>query len=323
MVLNKHLLTLFIVIINIFIIVYLSATTNLKPDPLTPFEKLKLPSNEKETYVVFLSGLDSHCDGTPYNQMGFEYIRSKFNQVGLTYNDEHFLMYSYTGGKVEAGRWYPNPYEPVHTGQPIQFSVMHLKNMIDEFTLHHPHARYIMVGHSLGGRIAFDYVTKYHLGKPGSIKGVITLNAPLIGTSYYRIVDILAAFRSIWGSPVVKQLAAEYQLRDELGIVEQKIKAAHGMTEAGIYLATYGTRQDIVVNPLLACLTDEYGYTLNRGHILSANLLSGGFKDLGSHMQILCFEKVAEYIVLVYSCPSNPTGTNDVYVINRNKGHNQ
>jgi len=301
-------------------VIYLMATTNLKSDPLTPFKKLELPTNEKETYVIFLSGLDSHCDGTPYNQMGFEYIRNQFNRAGLTYNDEHFLMYSYTGGKVEAGRWYPNPYESVDTGQPIQFGVMHLKNMIDEFTLHHPHARYILVGHSLGGRIAFDYVTKYHLGKLGPIKGVITLNSPLIGTSYYRVVDILATFRSIWGSPVVKQLAAEYQLRNDLGIVEQKIEAARRMTEAGIYLATFGTRQDIIVNPLLACLTDEYGYPLNRGHIVSANLLRGAFKDLGSHMQILCFEKVANYIILVYSCPSNPTRIYNSHVINHNKG---
>ncbi|NLI14469.1 2-succinyl-6-hydroxy-2,4-cyclohexadiene-1-carboxylate synthase [Pelotomaculum propionicicum] len=297
--------------VNIFIIVYLIATINLKSDPLIPFEKLALPVNEKETYVIFLSGLDSHCDGTPYNQMGFEYIRSKFNQVGLTYNDERFLMYSYTGGKVEAGRWDPNPYEPVDTGQPIQFSVMHLKNMIDEFTLHHPDARYVLVGHSLGGRIAFDYVIKYHLEKPEPIKGVITLNSPLIGISYYRIVNILATFRSVWGSSVVKQLAAEYQLRNELGIVEKRIEAARRMTEAGIYLATFGTRQDIVVNPLLSCLTDEYGYTLNRGYIISANLLRGVFKDLGSHMQILCFEKVANYIILVYCCPSDPTRTNN------------
>lgn len=284
------------------VVIYLMATTNLKSDPQTSFKELELLPDEKETYVIFLSGLDSYCDGTPYNQIGFEYIRSQFNRVGLTYNDEHFLMYSYTGGKVQAGRWYPNQYYPVDTGQPIQFSIMHLKNMIDEFAKYHPQARYILVGHSLGGRIAFDYVTKYHLGKPGPIKGVITLNSPLLGTSYYRVVNALATFRCIWGSSVVKQLAAEYRLRNELGIVEQKIKAASRMTKVGIYLATFGTREDIIVNPLLACLTDAYGYPLNRGEIVSANLLPVTFKG---HLQILCVEKVANYIIFVYCCPSN------------------
>jgi hypothetical protein len=289
------------------VIIY-STATNLKTDPLSPYEKVELPANEKETYVIFLSGLDSYCDGTPYNQMGFEYIRNQFNQVGLTYDDEHFLMYSYTGGKVEAGRWYPNPYNPVDTGQPIQFGVIRLKDMIDEFTLHHPQAKYILVGHSLGGRIAFDYAAKYHLRKPGPIKSVITLNSPLTGTSYDRVVNILTTFQSIWGSPVIKQLAAEYRLRNELGLVEQKIQAARRMTEAGIKLATFGTRQDIIVNPLLACLTDEHGYPLTGGHIVSAKLSAVTFKELGGHMQILSIEKVADYIILVYSSPSNPTG---------------
>ena len=39
--------------------------------------------------------------------------------------------------------------------------------MIDDFTLHHPQARYVLVGHSLGGRIAFDYAAKYHLENRG------------------------------------------------------------------------------------------------------------------------------------------------------------
>lgn len=152
------------------VIIYSTAATNLNTDPPAPSDKLELPAYEKETYVIFLSGLDSYCDGTPYNQMGFEYIRNQFSRAGLTYDEEHFLMYSYTSGEVEEGRGYPNPYKPADTGQPVQFGVTRLKDMIDEFSLRHPGARYILVGHSLGGRIAFDYAAKYHLGKPGPIK---------------------------------------------------------------------------------------------------------------------------------------------------------
>lgn len=283
------------------VVIYSTVAINSNSETETLYEKKELLHNEEETYLIFLSGLDSCCDGTPYNQMGFEYIRNQFNRVGLAYDDEHFLMYSYTGGEVKAGRWYPNPYNSVDTGQPVQFGVIRLKDMINEFTLHHPEARFILVGHSLGGRIAFDYAAKYHMEKPGAIKAVITLNSPLIGTSYYKVVNILAAFKSIWGSPVIKQLAAEYRLRNELGLAEQRIQAVRGMNQAGVNLATYGTRQDIIVNPLLACLTDENGGTLTGGHIVSAKLSLGIFKDLACHMQILSLEKVADYIILIYS----------------------
>lgn len=300
---NARLITLLMIFAITYMTLYLTVITNIKSNPLNALEIL--PPKEKETYVIFLPGLDSHCDGSQYNCMGFEYIRSQFKQVGLTYNDEHFLMYSYTGGKVQQGQWYPNPYNPADTGQPIQFSITHLKNMIEEFTFHHPGARYLLVGHSLGGRIAFDYVTKYHLEKPGPVIGVVTLNSPLVGTSYYRAVDILAAFRSVWGSSVAKQLAAEYQLKNELGTVEQKKEAGRKMIEAGIYLATFGTRQDIIVNPLSACLTDEHGYPLNKGDIVSVSLLSGTLKDCWGHLQIIYNKKVADYIIWVYSCPAS------------------
>lgn len=285
------------------VIIYSTVTISLKSGSTTLPEIQKLTINEEETYVIFLSGLDSHCDGTPYNQMGFEYIRSQLSRAGLAYNDEHFLMFSYTGGKAEGGRWYPNAYNSADTGQPTQSAVTRLKDMVEEFSLHHPRARYILVGHSLGGRIAFDYAAKYQLVKPGPVKAVITLNSPLSGTSYYRVVNILAAFKDVWGSPVVKQLAAEYELRNEPGLSKQKAEAARGMAEAGIYLATFGTRQDIVVKPILACLTDEHGYPLTGGRIITANLTSDSFKDLGGHMQILNHEKVADYIIAVYSCP--------------------
>jgi len=292
-----------LLLILTIIIVYSIVMKNSSSDRPVPRERLELPPDGEETYIIFLSGLESYCDGTPYNNMGFEYLRGQLNRLGLAFNDEHFLMYSYTGGKVRAGRWYPNPYAPEDTGQPIQFSVMQLKYMIEEFTSHHPRARYLLVGHSLGGRIAFDYVTKYHLEKPSPIKGLVTLNSPLVGLLYSR-VDILAAFRTIWGSPAVKQLAAEYQLRNELGVIEQKKEAARKMTMVGIHLATFGTKQDIIVKPLLACLSDEQGYPLTKGDVVFADILSGNYRDLFGHFQILHDEKVVDYVIQVYCSPS-------------------
>ncbi|MFZ5644637.1 MAG: lipase family alpha/beta hydrolase [Bacillota bacterium] len=229
-------------------------------------------------------------------------MRRQLSQLGLSYNDEHFLSYSYTGGKVQDGRWLPNPYSPADTGQPIEFSVMYLREMIKEFSHYHPRARFLLIGHSLGGRIAFDYVNEYHLERPESIKGVITLNSPLIGTPYTE-VDLIAAVKPIFGTPAVRQLAAEYQLRNELDIQKRRMEAARKLTSEGIYLATFGTRQDVIVHPFSACLTDKQGKPLTKGHVVSVSIFPSAFKELFGHSQILTHEEVVESIVSIYSNP--------------------
>lgn len=239
--------------------------------------------------------------------MGFNYFRKQFTQAGLSYSDGHFLKYSYKGGKVIKGRWYPNPYKREDTGQPIQFSILYLKEMIEEFSTYHPKARFLLVGYSLGGRIAFDYVTQYHLKEPGNIKGVITLNSPLTGSPYSR-TDILSIIRPIWGSIAVKQLSAEYQLRNELDLIKLKEDSARKLIEAGIHLATFGTKQDVIVDPFTACLVDKHGHPITEGYIVSVNLLSGAFYELFGHMQILKQEQVANYIILVYLMESPQNG---------------
>jgi len=262
-------------------------------------DRQELPADKNNTYVIFLSGLNSHCDGSLYNQMGFTYLRHRFGGVGLAYRDERFLMYSYKGGRIQKGRWHPNPYTPADTGQPIQFSVRYLKDMIDEFSQYHPESRFLLVGYSLGGRIAFDYVTKYHLREPGPIKGIVTLNSPLTGSTYYN-TEILSTIRPIWGSIAVKQLAAEYQLRNQMGVDGQKKKNARIVVEKGIHLATFGTKQDVIVKPFTACLADKYGHPVIEGDIISVNFLSGRFRELFGHSQILKQDYIANYIISVY-----------------------
>lgn len=291
-------------LITTLISIYFISIDTQKSEPLTPRKKYEVPQGAKETYIIFLSGLDSHCDGTRYNQMGFEYLRRQLARTGLSFKDEHFLKYSYTGGKLRGGRWYPNPYGPLDTGQAIQFSVMQLKEMIDEFTICHPRARFILVGHSLGGRIAFDYVSSYHSEKPGIIKGVVTLNAPLAGSAHTTL-NMLSVFKPLWGTPAVNQLVAEYRLRNESGILKQKIETARMLNAEGVFLATFGTRQDMVVNPFSACLTDRKGYPLTKGSIISVNPLSGNFHDLFGHRQILSHNQVADYVISVYTFPDS------------------
>lgn len=270
-----------------------------EPEPEASGNKRNLPGNQTDTYIIFLSGLSSCCDGSPYNKMGFTYLRRQFSQVGLSYTDERFLKYSYQGGQVEKGRWYPNPYTARDTGQPIEFSILFLKEMIEELSFHRPEARFLLVGHSLGGKIAFEYISQYHLEQPGPIKGVVTLNSPLMGSPYSR-TDALSKIRPIWGSAVVKQLAAEYQLKNELDATYTRKNIVQRLNQGGIHLATFGTKQDVVVNPLTARLVDKNGHSLSKGDIISVNPLSG---SLDGHKQILENRRVARYILSIYNSP--------------------
>lgn len=280
---------------------FLISNRDPKPEPLITSQMYQVPPDSEETYFIFLSGLDSFCDGTRYNQMGFGYLRRQLARVGLSYNDEHFLLYSYSGGRVRGGRWYPNPYGRLDTGRPIQFSVMQLEEMIAEFTRYHPRARFILVGHSLGGRIAFDYVSGLHPGKEGAgiVKGVITLNSPLAGSEHTQL-HMLSVFKTVWGTPAVNQLVVEYQFRNELDMLQQKTQAARAISAEGVFLATFGTRQDLVVNPGSACLSDAKGHPLTKGSVVSVSLLSGDFQDLFGHRQILSHKKVAECVISAY-----------------------
>lgn len=203
---------------------------------------------------------------------------------------------------MQAGRWYPNPYSPIDTDQPITFSVHKLREMIEEFNRHNPGARFLLVGHSFGGKIAFDYVPKYYLKNPGPIKGVISLNSPLLGTHYPNI-EMFATIKPVWGTPAVKQLAAEYQYRNELDILQQKRDAARRMNKEGIYLATFGTKQDMIVHPNSTCLTDRAGRPITEGYIVSVNELPANFCDLFGHRQVLNNQKVVDCIISAYISP--------------------
>lgn len=291
----------FLILILLIIPTALAVLFILKQEPITS-GSLPVKAADPNTYIIFLSGLETFCDGTPYNQMGFHYFRRQLAHAGMSYKDKRFLQYSYKGGNVINGSWNPNPYNHEDTGQPIEFSVLRLKEMIEEFSLHHPQARFVLIGHSLGGRIAFDYVAKYHLKRPEPVKGVITLNSPLTG-SPYTLINIMEHLRPCWGWIAVRQLAAEYQLRNELNLLNNKKEAAHKMTEKGIGLATFATVQDVIVIPDTAYLKDKKGNPLGGGEIITVNILSSNLHELVGHRQILYEPRVADYIIQFITTP--------------------
>lgn len=263
-------------------------------------QRVNIGDSEPENiYFIFLNGLDSRCDGSQYNQMGFEEIRRGLAAADFIYNDERFLLYSYNGGKVSNGRWYPDSYGPRDTGQPIQLSVQNLEYLIEEFSISNPKARYILLGHSLGGRIALDFLISTSEENKSRVKGVITLNSPLTGASFKippLIMDAISATGSIIGTPAVRQLVWESYVINEM--TQERLEKIKDLQEQGIHVATFATRQDLVVHAATGCLLDQKGEPITDGCIVDVNRLP--LKHVFGHMQITKEKEIIQYLVAFY-----------------------
>ena len=251
------------------------------------------------TYLIFINGMGSRCNGTNFHDMCFGYIRQRLTMCGFDYYDKRFLMYSYTGGEVNEEKWFPNKYGPMNTGQPIEISIKQLNDLIEEFSSIHPNARFILVGYSLGGRIAFEYISKY-VNNNGKIKGVVTLNTPLAGSVYNlpdSVLDILHNHNSIWGSIAVRQLISENKFKEETK--ELKRQHIQRLKKNGIHIATFATCQDLIVPYRTAYLTGPNNELITEGGIVSVNRFGKLPYSLFGHRQIFEVDLVVDYIISI------------------------
>lgn len=151
-------------------------------DQLKDFRITEMKDRQLDNqYIIFLNGLGCDYNGDLSEGLGFPKIRRSLAKAGYKSLDNRFLLYSYTGGKVIDRKWHPNKYSALDTGQPISLSVNRLDFLIHQFSQAYPEARYILVGHSLGGRVALDFACSADPAIRQKIKGVITLNSPLLG----------------------------------------------------------------------------------------------------------------------------------------------
>ncbi|WP_159431852.1 lipase/acyltransferase domain-containing protein [Desulforamulus putei] len=253
-------------------------------------------------YIIFLNGLGCKFSGDFSEELGFPKIRRSLASAGYSYYDHRFLLYSYTGGKVVKGKWYPNKYSAADTGQPIPLSVNRLKLLIDEFSKAHPEARYILVGHSLGGRIALDFACSADPGTRQKIKGVTTLNSPLLGASIKlpgKVLDIINFANCFNICPAVKQLLWEVNYQKE--ITSQRRQDIYELQREDLRVATFATHQDLVVRPFTGCILDEQGRPVTDGFIVNVKASHMSFKEIFGHMKILEKEEVIKYIITLCS----------------------
>jgi len=204
--------------------------------------------------VVFIQGIYSTLDEegtqTSYAETDrFDALKASFIARGYTSSD--LLDYSFNGGQIARdGGWHPEDYDCEDTDRPLEGSVDVLEEMLRDYREAHPGVHFTLVGHSLGGSIAFlagardaERLQEVRL----DIDVVVTLDAPLLGVSADKkiITDLVAC---------EKTYAAGAELvaaRADATTLARRARQAAAMAEAGIRLGTFGNTNDCFYYPAL------------------------------------------------------------------------
>jgi pimeloyl-ACP methyl ester carboxylesterase len=174
------------------------------------------PGAPKHNVIVFLGGVctglgsgaspvigsqvaeGQRLDLSDNQQATFYYLQQALRQR-YGYTDGNFLAYSYNGGFVDGGGvWRHRPYLPADPIQnDLDQSVENLHSLLDQYSRAHPNTRFILIGHSLGGLVAFqelNYVASTDYAKGAiSISTIITVDSPLAGVTQ----DTLSASKAL------------------------------------------------------------------------------------------------------------------------------
>jgi pimeloyl-ACP methyl ester carboxylesterase len=119
--------------------------------------------------------------------------------------------------------------------------------MLSAYRDAHPKSHFTLVGHSLGGVIAFEAAVRDAPRDKDSrleIDGVITLDAPLLGVSADKkpIIDLIPCEKTyIAGAELVA-------LRADAGAAARRAAEAAALRDAGIRLATLGSTTDCLLD---------------------------------------------------------------------------
>ncbi len=202
--------------------------------------------------IVFMQGYYSTYDregteATIVEGQRFNVLKNAFAAKG--YARASLLDFSYSGGGVaQDGTWRPSPYTCAVTDRVSGDNLALLETMLRDYGAHHQNAHFTLVGHSLGGYLAFlegaREAGRTKAAKLG-IEAVVTLDAPLKGASADKklVLDIVPCEKTyLAGAEIVEQgldSATPGLRRDQVQM----------MADQGIRVATYGNSVDCFWNP--------------------------------------------------------------------------
>jgi pimeloyl-ACP methyl ester carboxylesterase len=209
--------------------------------------------------VVFVQGLYTTLDadgtqGTLVEDHRFERMKAAFRAGG--YGRDALLDFSYNGGAVDVGTWDPEPYQCEDTDRLLAANVATLDSMLADYKAEHDDAHFALVGHSLGGVVAFLTGAR-DAARPDDEKlgvdVVVTLDAPLHGVSADKkiILDFVSCEKT-W------RAGADFvAMRLDPSTADVRRYQAAVMAQQGVRLATLGNTRDCLLNTR-ACIGGEW-----------------------------------------------------------------
>lgn len=195
----------------------------------------------------------------------------------------YFLTYSYSGFNPEGK---PYTYScPLTTDSDIVDLAVGLRSQISQFLRSHPNTDIYVIGHSLGGVIAFSFLAQMIEGKNnllnslpngGALKGVFTLDSPIGGATDNWFYTLIGARYAVFQQPnckdadirlpVVGELndlfnsATSPESRGATASIDTKITllnqnnnqaVALDAMQLGLTVSTFGNSSDILWQPSL------------------------------------------------------------------------
>lgn len=197
--------------------------------------------------VIFIQGIYTTYDsegtqGTSLEAHRFDTLKNALAGNGYTPGD--LLDYSYNGGGITGeGDWRPAPYDCEDTDRAPEDNLAPLEQMMRDYRSRHPDAHFALVGHSLGGYIAFLAGARDAARADNEKLGVdvvVTLDAPLAGVAADKkiILDFVPCEKTyLAGADLVAA-------RLDAGTPGVRSAQAASMADAGIRLATLGNVND-------------------------------------------------------------------------------
>jgi pimeloyl-ACP methyl ester carboxylesterase len=191
--------------------------------------------------VIFIEGVYSAYGGEG-SATSFDAMRGEFIEQG--YEGARLLHFGYNGGTFDpAGTWQARPYNCAATDRTTDENLAHLEAMIRGYLARHPESHFTLVGHSLGGYLAYREGVREAMRPEEQrlqIDVIVTLDAPLRGLDADKklaidLIDCEKTYRA--GADIVAD-------KLDAGLMARREAELAAMREAGIRLATIGNTKD-------------------------------------------------------------------------------